>query len=127
MWFVLLCCIEHSMDVDGLLCWNDRPLHQLTCGPECDELFLMHMHLETDGIIVYLLISFFNILACVRVYCILYNLLLLLYNLTFQETIKNQLKGNYRGMVLNGTFNNSSVISRQSVLLVAETGGPENH
>ena len=58
MWFVLLCFIEHSIDVDGLLCWNDRPLHQLTCGPECDELFLMHMHLETDGIFVYLLISF---------------------------------------------------------------------
>jgi hypothetical protein len=31
-------------------------------------------------------------------------------------------------MVLNATFNNISVISWQSVLLVEETGGPgENH
>jgi len=31
-------------------------------------------------------------------------------------------------MVFNATFNNISVISRQSVLLVEETGGPrENH
>jgi len=31
-------------------------------------------------------------------------------------------------MVFNGTFNNISVISWQSVLLVEETGGPgENH
>ena len=62
---------------------------------ECHEIFLMHIYLETDGIFVYLLICFFNILACVRVYCILCNLLLLFYYLTFQGTIKNQLKGNY--------------------------------
>jgi hypothetical protein len=126
MWFVLLCCIEHSMDIDGLMCWNDRPLHQLTCGPECDELFLMHMHLETDGIIVYLLFSFQYFSLCQSILYTL-HLLLLLYYLTFQETIKNQLKGNHRGMVFNGTFNNSSVISWQSILLVAETVGPENH
>jgi hypothetical protein len=68
--------------------------------------------------------SFSKFLACVRVYCILCNLLLLFYYLTFQETIKNQFKGNYRGMMINNTCNNSPVISWQSVLLVDETGAP---
>jgi len=72
--------------------------------------------------------SFSIFLACVRVYCILYNLLFLFYYLTFQETIKNQLKGNYGGMLFNATCNNSPVISWQSVLLVDETGAPgETH
>jgi hypothetical protein len=36
--------------------------------------------------------------------------------------------GLYTFMVLNATFNNISVISQRSVLLVEETGGPrENH
>jgi hypothetical protein len=66
----------------------------------------------------YFLFSIF--LACVRVYSILCNLLLLFYYLIFQETMKNQLKGNYGGMMFNATCNNIPVISWQSVLLVDE-------
>jgi len=37
-------------------------------------------------------------------------------------------EGEDEGMVLNATFNNISVISCRSVLLVEDTGGPdENH
>ena len=109
---LLLCCIENSLAIAGLLgiiCqkvydtfsvghihWDDRPLHKLTWDPACHELFLMDMHSETDGIFVYKFTDSFSILlACVRVYWIQCNLLLLFYCLTFQETIKNQVKGNY--------------------------------
>ena len=112
MWFLLLCCIENSLAIAGLLGilwqnvydtlslghirWDDQPLHKLTWDPTCHELFLMHMHSETDGIFVYKFTDSFSILlACVRVYCIQCNLLLLFYYLPFQETVKNQLKGNY--------------------------------
>ena len=41
---------------------------------------------------------------------------------------KNTINFRVRVMVFNGTFNNISVISWWSVLLVEETGGPgENH
>ena len=103
--------------------WDDRPLHKLTWDHACHELLLMHMHSKTDGIFVYKLSDSFSVsLTCVRVYCILCNLLLLLYYLTFQETIKNQLKGNYGGMMFNTTYNNSPIISWQSVVWVDETG-----
>ena len=142
MWFLLLCRIENSMTIAGLLgiirydnrfmtLWaksvgmTDRSINWLVTQNVTNSFWCIYIW----KLMVYLCIYWFvfNILACVRVYCILYNLLLLLYYLTFQETIKNQLKGNYRVMVFNGTFNNSSVISWQSVVLVAETGGPENH
>ena len=72
MWFLLVCCIEDSLAITGLLgillqkvCdtlgqirWDDRPLHKLTWDPACHELFLMHMDSEIDGIFVYLLIPF---------------------------------------------------------------------
>ena len=142
MWFLLVCRIEDSLAIAGLLGviwqrvydtlgqirWDDRPLHRLARDPACHELCLMHMHSETDGIFMNLLIRFQYLFACVRVYCILCNLLLLFYYLTFQETIKNQLKGKYGGEMFNATYNNSRVISWQSVLMVDEIGMPgETH
>jgi hypothetical protein len=119
--FLLICSIEDSLAIAGLLsiiwqkvydtlsldhiCWDERPLHKLTWDPACHELFLMHMHSETDGIFV------FNIFSLCH--SILYTMqpIIAIYYLTFQETIKIQLKGKYGGMMINATSNNSQVIS----------------
>jgi hypothetical protein len=127
VWFLFVCRIEDSLAIAGLLGiiwqkiyeafglinWDDRPLHKLTWDHAYAFRNWWYICVFTD--------SFSIFVPCVRVYCILCNLLLLFYYLTFQETIKNQLKGNYGGMMFNATCNNSPVISWQSVLLVDET------
>jgi hypothetical protein len=123
MLFLLVCCIEASLAIAGLIGiiwqkvydslgqirWNDRPLHKLTWDPAYTFRNWWYICVFTDSSSIFL--------TCVRVHCILCNLLLLFYYLTFQETIKNQLEGNYGGMMFNATNNNSPVISWRSVIL----------